>query len=168
MDTPLNPDMRGISRIENGYSSDLRILCSHCGLRPICSDFAATTCDLFTPIISFRRSIGGWDGVWNTFRIGSAWNKRLRVGDLIGLFDSTTKEIFAYARVRKLAHGKKEDMAAQHGADNHNIRALTLEKADIPTMVLKRLRKAYGNRIYESSAYCTVIYLEIATDIKTY
>ena len=151
----------GITRLSRSYISDGRILCHQCGVRNLCTDFAATECEEFMETLSFRPPLKGFEDEFNTIRLGKAWASRARVDDVVALQNGRTKEVFGYAKIQSIHVGDRDEMVRLHAANNHAIRALNLPKEDQAERSLKRLRNAYGKRVFDRSAEATVVYLSM-------
>lgn len=151
-------NFRGIKIVDGSYQSK-KSLCDRC-FHPVCSDFAATDCKDMTFALKFNRPLRGFDlPLFNTFRIGEAWSKRLMPGSIVALVDSETDKPFSYAKVISVHCGGKESMARLYGQFNHNIQALKIVD-NIATVMLNRLKNASGTLIYNNSDKATVVFLE--------
>ena len=148
-------DLRGITLEEDTFKCK-RNLCERCGINCELSH-EVHECSEFVPIIPFRPKIRGMQGTWNTFRIGTAWYNRLKVGTKIAVLNTKTLEIERYEVVKDIHFGLKEEMCQMYAKDNHNIIADNIYDNIAETM-LQRMRKNYGSRIFESTSYATVIY----------
>jgi hypothetical protein len=151
-------DLRGIRRLSGGFVSDGRILCHRCGIRDMCADFAATECREFAPILKFKPPLLGFEGDFNTFRLGPAWHSRVAVGDTVALMNAKTGEIFMRAKVTAVHLGDKREMAELYGKDGHRLKAQGITE-NVGEAMLKRLKNAYGTRAFNNAAQATVIYL---------
>lgn len=156
-------NFRGIKLDGSHFVATDRVLCERCH-HPVCSDYAALRCEDYSSALKFKPPLRGFDKPsFNTFRLGGAWAKRLRVGSIVALIDSKTDSAFAHARVTDVKVGNKHEMARLYGKDNHTMQALNVT-TDIEEAMLKRLKATSGSMIYNSTDTATVIYLEkIAT-----
>lgn len=160
---PTHPSLnnRGITLIDD-ISYSKRSLCVRCH-HPVCSNYATLSCKDFIPAITFKYPIKGIDNdVFNTFRIGEAWFKRVKEGSLVALVEVKENTIVGYCKVLSVYVGGKLEMAKLYGKDNHTMQSMNLshESNDIIALsMLDRLRKTNGKMIYDSSDFVTVIYL---------
>lgn len=156
---------RGITLID-GVSYSQKSLCVRCH-HPICSNYATLSCKDFTPALTFKYPIKGIENeIFNTFRIGKAWSKRVSAGSLVCLVETKNNTVVTHCKVLSVYVGEKLEMAKRYGKDNHTMQSMNLshESDDIIAIsMLERLRKTSGNMIYNSSDYVTVIYL---TEVK--
>lgn len=163
MHTEFSYNYRDIVLDHDTYQAKKSILCTRCR-HPCCSDYAALRCNDFTPSLKFKPPLLGFDNaVFNTFRCGEAWSKRLKPGSLVAIVNSKTDEVFAHARVTAVHVGEKHEMAEAHGEFNHSIQALKI-KDKIAQMMLKRLKNSSGSLIYNNNENVTVIYLEMLNE----
>lgn len=157
MQARLNYNFRGIAIVDGIHSAN-KSLCDRC-FHPICSDYSTLTCQDFTPALKFKALIGFDNERFNTFRVGAAWSKRLKVGSLVAIVNAKTDEVFTHCRVTEVYFGEKMQMAEIHGKFNHSIQTLNITD-NIATQMLKRLKNSSGTMIYNSSSTVSVIYLE--------
>lgn len=156
-------DYRGIHLKDGDFLSNTKILCNHCA-NPVCDDYAAKSCSEFTPTLKFKRTIG-FEGEFNTFRIGRAWSKRVTEGMTVALMSAKDSRIVGYADVTRVYAGKKEALAEMFGKDNHCARALNITE-DVPATMLRRLKNASGTMIYNSNPDATIIYMRMIKDAQ--
>ena len=94
----LNYNFRGII-LTDGVHQANKSLCERCH-HPICSSYTAFSCKDFTPALKFKPPLLGFDQAkFNTFRMGTAWAKRLEVGSLVAIINAKTDEVFGYANL---------------------------------------------------------------------
>jgi hypothetical protein len=117
------------------------------------------TCSKYQPILTFTPKLVGFDGYFNTFRIGLAWFGRLMPGVTVGLMNSHTEEIFAKAAVVKVVSGPFSEMSEQHAHMNHML--LGLEPDEASEKMRNIMRQAYGKFVRDDimTRDATVIYL---------
>lgn len=118
------------------------------------------TCPKYQPIIAFKPKLVGFDGTFNTFRMGLAWFGRLMPGVVVGLMNSDNDEIFGKAVVQKLYQGPFPKMCDEHAYMNHML--LGLEPDDASERMREIIRKAYGKFVRDSmeTSMASVIYLK--------
>lgn len=160
-------DMRGIHFSTEGeprYFSRTRTLCNYCGALHECevSREERRECTEFLPLLAFRPPIRGFDGRFNTFRLGQAWTKRVVDGSRVALMDTKSHEVFAVAAITDVHSGDKRTMAEQHGANNHNVRVTGVPASEkVGDYMLRRLRNSFGKMIYENQSDATVLYMRV-------
>lgn len=163
-----NADMRRVRFVQMNdhsyYRTKAETLCRYCGSIEGCpiSSFKTrlptTQCEIFMPILGFSK-MGGLDqDSFNTLRLGKAWEKRVTVGSVVALCDLKTDCIIGRAKVTAIYVGSKEEIANEHGINNHLMLGLDKEK-QTGAAILKVLRNAYGKIIYEGNSELTAIYL---------
>ena len=135
-------------------------LCEKC-LHPACHDYATLSCSDFTPALSFKTPLIGFNNeLFNTFRIGKSWSKRLVRGAMVAITDCKTGDVIHYAIATGIYVGEKEEMLEKHGRFNHSILALNISD-NIAFVLSERLKRTYGKMIYNSTGYLTAIYLKV-------
>jgi len=153
----INPNLRYLKH-SNGTYSMKRGLCESCGISKSCpiSSLDTHACTDYQPVIPFK-SLAGTEGLFNTFRLGGAWNFRVTPGQRIGLLDGKCNKI-GEAVVESVVCGDKSEMLDQHAHMNHLILAKTV---DDPVAELSRLvRNMYGTNFLARAKLFTVIYLQ--------
>ena len=173
----INTDTSPIRRREDGSFTvqpksleEKPTLCDRCVRNHICpiidhsryheadSTSAITHCKLFIAPFKFQSQQGLKEPVFNTLRLGEAWKKRLRAGDLIGLISADDNEIITYARVTRVFSGDKQKMIQTHAGRNHLTLKMTKKEAiEYLTIQLPRI---FGNLIWKNNEKMTVIYME--------
>lgn len=133
-----------------------KIPCDHCGLQLDCPIKPLTGCSLFLPAIPFTDETG-LRKVANTVRVGVAWTQRLKLGQLIALYNSRKKAIFGHARVVGLHAGPIAEILRDHAHANHLMLDLPPEKA--AESLHSWQRQNYGPRIIHEGTKLTAIYL---------
>ena len=152
--------MRGIKYKDSVYTINNGSLCDRCGANdcPIHDD--TNKCNSFIPILPFKEPIVGMETMFNTFRLGGAWMNRVDVGSVVALYNTRTKELFGRATVEGISVNITEEQSLLHGQYNHNLLEQDIPQYEIVELINKRLKKAYGNMIFNNSSKTTVIYLK--------
>ena len=168
----INPDQRYIEFRANEGSQfyiSKKVLCDHCGRSGACNmegssrgmwkSYVTKKCHEFMPVIAFKPPLIGFEGVFNTFRMGGAWVKRVAPGSQIGLLDTSTQSVFATATITDVISGDKNEMAYLHGCRNHLFKSQQLSDEVAAREIKKALRTLSGNLIYNNNTIATVIYM---------
>lgn len=153
-----------------------KVLCDHCGHRAAVAGFPACetrtrllensqdgvkllirTCPDFEPLLTFRPPLKGFEGEFNTFRLGTAWYYRIGPGVTAALVDTSTSTIFAKAKVVDVVTGPLADMCEEHAQYNHAMFGLDPDEA--AEKMRKLIRQSYGMAEVDESSDVTVIYL---------
>lgn len=108
--------------------------------------------------IGFIPPIDGVASEFNTFRLGSFYEKNLTVGDIVFLTDEKNKTVFGAASVTQIDSGKLAEMCVLHAYRNHT--QLGQEGTNAPEQLYKVLQKIYGPHIATPEKKATVIYLK--------
>lgn len=108
--------------------------------------------------IGFIPPINGVASEFNTFRLGSFYEKNLKVGDIVFLTDEKNKTVFGAASVMQIDSGKLAEMCVIHAYRNHT--QIDAEPANAPEHLYKVLQKIYGPHIAKPDKKTTVIYLK--------
>lgn len=137
------------------FVSNTKILCEQCA-NSFCENYAAKYCKDFTPTIPFIKGAKGLEGEFNTFRLGTAWSKRLKPGMIVAL--SVNNEHHSFARVKSVISGDKVEMAEKYGKDNHSIKHSGITE-NFGEAMLKRIKNTCGTRSFNNYDTATVIYL---------
>lgn len=153
-----------------------KILCNHCGARyPAAGDagcevhqklldhqgagikLLVRTCPSFEPILTFRPPLKGFDGEFNTFRLGTAWYYRIGPGVKTALINTVDKDVFAKAVVLESEVGPLDEMCRVHARFNHAMLSVPPEEA--ADRMRKLIRQSYGMIEINEDTEITVIYL---------
>lgn len=118
------------------------------------------SCQSFQPILDFRDQ-AGTAGQFNTFRLGRAWEQRLKRGDIVALRGSD-KEIFGKACVKALHSGLFSVLNELYGSDNHSAIAAELAGKDFD--LGRVMKNCYGSTRFTEDRVVSVIYLERLND----
>lgn len=102
------------------------------------------------------RDISGTDGLFNTFRLGSAWSKRLVTGNKVGLVDGDLK-VFGTASVTSVMLLDRKEALSRHSYRNHLM--LDKNRFKASELLSKVLRNNYGKLVYNNCEVISVIYL---------
>ena len=109
--------------------------------------------------LDFAPPIVGMEGVFNTFRLGIAWTKRVEPNDIILLTNKARSTVIGRAKVVDIKIGTLSEMAATDARFNHNHREYkTLVAAE---RLVESMIKRYGPQKCSENSKVTVIYLEI-------
>lgn len=102
----------------------------------------------------------GFHGEFNTLRLGKTWATRLKLGDVIGITDSKTGEIFCWAEVTATHADRLPALLRDHAHRNHKEQG-----TDDPAGAAERRRvslsKLYGPRFVTDNRWATAIYLRV-------
>ncbi len=147
-------------------------LCDHCARNPECAmregierttgtqtSVVVRDCESYWPPIGFRPPLLGFalGHVWNTFRISQTYAKILKVGDVVGLVDTTKDDVFGLAQVESVFVAPLGELLRDHAAGNHLMQNVTRDRA--PEELHRVLRNLSGPRIADPERISTVIYL---------
>lgn len=146
-------------------------LCDYCALQDSClttrrmdellAEFGLVAniseCPVYQPVVPFRKPLLGLDGDFNTFRLGAAWARRVKVGAPVALYDAADEVVFGTAEVTAVTVGPFQDVAPRHARFNH----MMLDKsADLaPELLWKVMVNSYGSTFMTRERPCSVIYL---------
>lgn len=114
-------------------------------------------CSFYAPTIAFNPPLQGFYGVFNTFRLGKASAKNLKKGQVVGLLDTRSGELFGHASIVGLVSGDKELVALDYATENHNMKNSNLPQDDAAGELLSRLYRRYGKRIYDRTETASVV-----------
>lgn len=109
------------------------------------------------PVIGFIPPVEGVNNEFNTFRLGSAFLKRVEAGTEVFLMDEKTKTVFGRATVTKVMAGKLGELCLVHAKDNH--REVMNEPIGAPERLFKYMQKIYGPHIAMVEKKACVIYM---------
>lgn len=154
----INTDTRQLRKNSEGYytSGAGRIPCDHCGHSGSCPAKPVKACTEFMPAIPFTDDTG-LGHISNTVRVGQAWVGRLRIGQIVALYNTKTKEIFGHARVIYTVSGHIVPMLEEHAHANHIM--LETPRDEAGAKLLRWLRGNYGPHIVNTRTKITAIYL---------
>lgn len=103
----------------------------------------------------------GFDGTWNTFRLGKKLGNSLLPGQKVLLMNNKESVIFGVARVSRVIVGRLGELVPEHARHNHNQKA-NPEGAE--ERIVAALKKHYGPMLVSETRWCSVIYLERVED----
>lgn len=109
------------------------------------------------PVVGFIPPVEGVDAEFNTFRLGSAFSKRLKEGDEVFLMDEKSKTVFGRAAVTRVETGVLGELCLIHAKENHRERNSDPDGA--AERLFKYLQKVYGSHIATLTKKSTVIYM---------
>lgn len=119
-------------------------------------------CGEFIPMLGFSVLSGLDLPLWNTFRLGEAWDKRLTAGMWVAIGNTKTGKIVRKMRVIGTVTAPLPELCDQHAAMNHAILSrddLTSEQEVVELMRI--LRNSYGTNYVGGGRPGTAIYLEV-------
>lgn len=158
----------GVFTVDKASDSG-RTLCDYCAtaccdVRAMLDETAArgtitltSSCISYQPPLLFQNQHGLFDGS-NTLRLGSAWYKRVKKGDWIGLVDARSKEVFGEAKIGRVVCGTRDEIIAKHSRKNHLYFQDDIGKMEAAIKMRKLLPAIYGNLIFKNATTATVIY----------
>lgn len=152
-------DTRHLKRLEDGTykTGGGKIICDLCALRDYgCGLAPVDRCAHYLPTLAFNNR-AGMQKVFNTIRIGKAWEKRIDPGQTIGLWCPDKKELFGHAEVLRVVSGPIQRMLVDHAEHNHLFLRHNFMTAQRELFIW--LRRNYGPRIVTSTTQITAIYL---------
>lgn len=106
-------------------------------------------------VIEFAPPMSGFEGSFNTFRLGLKWSRVLKPGDKVLLVDKKQSMVFAVAQVEGVHTGKLSEMAQEHAARNHNQKGL--DSLEAPSRLTVNMIKRYGPHKCSENSKVTVI-----------
>jgi hypothetical protein len=158
--TEINTNTRPLRRLPDlsWSGGSAHSVCEFCSVQDKCNAGAdrPTVCNDTVPALSFQDETG-LSHLANTFRVGSAWVARLRVGDRVGLYNAKTNLIFGYSRVIHIDGGSIGRILRDHAHANHLMLATPI--TDAARELATWLRRNYGPRIINPQSKLTAIYL---------
>ena len=123
------------------------------------------TCEMYQPILTFRptkKMAKGFQGNFNTFRLGDTWYNRVSPGVICGLYDANRNRLFGKAVVTATHNGNTEAMCYDHAYKNHLFIGEGQEEA--ANKMQDAMRSAYGHIMdHRKNDLCTVIDLQRIT-----
>ena len=109
-------------------------------------------------VVGFIPPIVGVEEEFNTFRIGSFYQKRLSPGDEVLLLNEKEKIVFGRARVESIDVGSLGEMLLIHAHKNHT--ELANDSNTAPERLHETIRRIYGPQIATLTKKTTVIYMK--------
>jgi hypothetical protein len=107
--------------------------------------------------MDFTPPMSGFEGYFNTFRLGGKWSRILVPGDTMFLVDKRDSRVFAIAEVIKTDKGRLRDMADTFAHLNHN--QTHLSPSGAPDRLIANLIKRYGPHKCSETSLVSVIHL---------
>lgn len=152
----INPNLRYLRVKEGAYC--MSNLCESCGNNQSCSirSEANLICTDYQPVLPFK-TLAGTESLFNTFRLGAAWSKRVQPGQSIALINPKLEKV-GEARVIEVHCGDKLHMLEVHAARNHLM--LAKPHQDPAVELARLLRNLYGGGFFAKAGFLTVIDLE--------
>lgn len=158
MTQPINSNLRHLKVVDAEFYHMKSGLCDACGNCQSCSikGEKVQVCTDYQPVIPFKK-LDGMNDEFNTFRLGSAWSRRVKPGQSIGLLNREGLKV-GEAIVKAVHCGDKDEMLKEHAQHNHLMIAEPHEK---PASELKRrIRNMYGPNYLANADSFSVIYLK--------
>lgn len=151
---PLNSNTRTLRVSEDGFFTASGRTCDSCGLRSACAIPnrpgaiipEKMVCDRFSPLIVFAPPLVGFEGFFNTFRLGASNYKRYKdkIGTVVTLYDKRKAGvILGYARITGVATGGFEELLQRYAHTNHQSIAFGKTKEDAADFLRPVLTRAY-------------------------
>ena len=147
----LNHNTRILRTHEDGFFTATGRTCDSCGLRSKCAiplgDVGPKmVCGSFSPLLVFAPPLIGFDGWFNTFRLGASNYNRFKdkVGTTVTLYDKRKAgKVLGFARITGVATGGFEELLQRYAHTNHQSIALGLSKEEAPDYLRGVLTRAY-------------------------
>lgn len=118
---------------------------------------AVTDCLVYRPAIMFRRPLIGLENAFNTFRLGAAFARRVKIGMKVALWDAQGDNEIGVAEVIEVTTGRYSEIAGQHARYNHT--QLDLPPEDAPENLFKVMQRSYGTTYCTPDRVVSVLYL---------
>jgi hypothetical protein len=173
----IDTNVRSIKRTESGATilnkatAKVGSLCNHCAMVNHCEHRAhivaaersgkltapVTTCNEYHYPIHFVSTVGIDAYGFNTMRLGEAWSKRLKPGDMVGLLNHD-KQLVTAAQV-KLVEVVSLDTNGllPYASHNHMVVHEPIDVDQAADKLLKILRNNYDKLVFERNRTVTVI-----------
>lgn len=107
--------------------------------------------------LDFVPPLTGFEGEFNTIRLGVAWTKKLKSGDVVYLQDSKNKIIFAKAEVIGIEQDSLGQICLYHAKNNHS--ELGQRDGNHAARVYSLMVKLLGPHIVNHTKKACAIYL---------
>lgn len=152
----INPNLRFLRFNEDTYRMK-NGLCDSCGHAASCTvrNDTLQLCSEYQPVLAFK-SLAGTEGAFNTFRLGGAWFRRIKLAQHLGLLNHLCEKV-GDAEVVGLDCGSKEDMLMRFAAGNHLM--IAAQPADPVAELTRKIRNLYGPNFMARAELMTVIHL---------
>jgi hypothetical protein len=112
-----------------------------------------------TLVLDFIPPLTGFEGAFNTFRLGTGMLKKVAVGDEVFLMEGKRKVVFGRARVTQIEPGLLGELCLSHAAMNHT-EVHSTDKTESSARLFAYIRKLYGPHIALPTKRAVVVYLE--------
>lgn len=133
-------------------------LCYYCSAAPFCTRIkTAKECDKFIPTISFTNPVG-LEGSFTTLRLGMAWNARLKIAKVIGLYDKAKDTPVGLAKVTDIVSGPLGHLIELTAENNHSLIGSDIK--DKAAALRRIIRNHYGSNFAADDRTATAIYCE--------
>lgn len=110
-------------------------------------------------VLDFIPPLTGFEGAFNTFRVGTGMLKKVAVGDEVFLMDGKRKVVFGRARVTQIEPGMLGELCLAHADMNHT-EVHSADKTQSSARLFSYIRKLYGPHIAHHEKRAVVVYLE--------
>lgn len=112
-----------------------------------------------TLVLDFIPPLTGFEGAFNTFRLGAGMLKKVSVGDEVFLMDGKRKVVFGRARVTQIEPGLLGELCLAHAGMNHT-EVHSPDKTESSARLFAYIRKLHGPHIALPTKRAVVVYLE--------
>ena len=110
-------------------------------------------------VIEFAPPMTGFEGRFNTVRLGGTWGRRVKGGDRVLLLDKRVSAVFGTAEVEQVVVGRLNELAPAHAEHNHNQKGLDAQGA--PERLVAGMKKRYGPQKVRDNSLVTFVYLRL-------
>jgi len=110
-------------------------------------------------VLDFIPPLVGFEGVFNTFRVGTGMLKKAQVGNEVFLMDGNRKVVFGRARVTAMESGLLGELCCEHAGMNHT-EVDKQDKTESPARLFAYIQKLCGPHIVHKDKRAVVVYLE--------
>lgn len=108
-------------------------------------------------VLDFVPPLNGFEGDFNTIRLGVKWAKNLKPGDEVYLQNSKDKMIFAKAVVTSVEQDTFGQICMEHAHNNHS--EIGKDDGHSASRIYKLMTKLLGPHIVKHNKKACVIYL---------
>ncbi|MFM0095582.1 hypothetical protein PQQ87_08215 [Paraburkholderia nemoris] len=110
-------------------------------------------------VLDFISPLVGFEGAFNTLRVGTGMLKKTQVGAEVFLMDGNRKVVFGRARVTQMESGLLGELCCEHAGMNHT-EVHSQDKTESAARLFAYIQKLYGPHIAHKDRRAVVIYLE--------
>lgn len=110
--------------------------------------------------LTFAPPHQGFEGEFNTLRMGKLWATRLQKGDMVAITDSKTGEVVKWAEVTEVHIDRLPNILRDHAHRNHKETTLN-DPAGAAQRRRESMMKLYGPRTVVDSRWASAIYLRV-------